>query len=58
MGGAKIKTALDHRIAMAFLVLGAVTTKPVTIDDEKPIETSFPGFVKLMNSLGSQIVEP
>lgn len=56
-GGAKIKTALDHRIAMAFLILGTVTTKPVVIDDAGPIETSFPGFVQLMNGLGSCIVE-
>ena len=57
-GGAKIKTALDHRIAMAFLVLGAVTKKPILIDDAEPIETSFPGFVKLMNGLGTRIFEP
>lgn len=56
-GGAKIKTALDHRIAMAFLVLGTVTTKPILIDDAEPIETSFPGFIQLMNGLGSHIVE-
>ena len=57
-GGVKIETALDHRIAMAFLVLGTVTAKPIVIDDEEPIETSFPGFVKLMNDLGSHITEP
>jgi len=57
-GGAKITTALDHRIAMSFLVLGTVTTKPIIIDDEEPIETSFPGFVELMNGLGSHITEP
>jgi 3-phosphoshikimate 1-carboxyvinyltransferase len=56
-GGVTIATALDHRIAMAFLVLGTVTTKPVTIDDAEPIETSFPGFVQIMNSLGGQIQE-
>ena len=56
-GGAIIKTALDHRIAMAFLVLGAVTTEPIVIDDAEPIETSFPGFVQLMNGLGSRIIE-
>jgi 3-phosphoshikimate 1-carboxyvinyltransferase len=56
-GGVTIETALDHRIAMAFLVLGTVTTKPVTIDDAEPIETSFPGFVQIMNSLGGQIQE-
>jgi 3-phosphoshikimate 1-carboxyvinyltransferase len=56
-GGAIIKTAFDHRIAMAFLVLGTVTSKPIVIDDADPIETSFPRFVQLMNGLGSQIQE-
>lgn len=51
-GGAVIKTALDHRIAMSFLVLGGVTENPVTVDDAAPIATSFPGFVELMNDLG------
>lgn len=56
-GGAMIETSLDHRIAMAFLVLGMVTGDPVTIDDAGPIETSFPGFVELMNCLGATIKE-
>lgn len=54
-GGASIETALDHRIAMAFLVLGGVTDEPVTIDDAAPIRTSFPNFVELMNDLGCDI---
>ena len=47
-GGAMIATRLDHRIAMAFLVLGLVAAEPVRIDDAAPIATSFPGFVALM----------
>lgn len=54
-GGATIASELDHRIAMSFLVLGMVTDEPVGIDDAAPIETSFPGFVGLMNGLGAQI---
>ncbi len=54
-GGAVIETNLDHRIAMAFLVLGCVTERPVAIDDAAPIETSFPGFAGLMNALGASI---
>lgn len=54
-GDAMIETALDHRIAMAFLVLGSVTDEPITIDDDAPIATSFPNFTKLMNELGCQI---
>ncbi len=54
-GGALIETALDHRIAMSFLVLGAVTGEPVTVDDATPVATSFPGFADLMNGLGMNI---
>ncbi len=56
-GGATIATHLDHRIAMAFLVMGMVADKPVEIDDGTPIETSFPGFVALMNRLGARITD-
>jgi 3-phosphoshikimate 1-carboxyvinyltransferase len=54
-GGVSVATQLDHRIAMAFLVLGAVTAEPVAIDDGRPIATSFPGFTTLMNGLGCRI---
>ena len=54
-GGARIEAAEDHRIAMAFLVLGAVTERPVEIDDGATIDTSFPGFADLMNGLGADI---
>lgn len=54
-GGVEIKTALDHRIAMSFLVLGSVTEEPITIDDAAPINTSFPTFISLMNGLGTKI---
>jgi 3-phosphoshikimate 1-carboxyvinyltransferase len=54
-GGASIETQLDHRIAMAFLVLGLATRVPVRIDDAAPIATSFPGFTTLMTGLGAAI---
>lgn len=54
-GGATVATHLDHRIAMSFLVLGLVAETPVTVDDGTPINTSFPGFTTLMNSLGADI---
>ena len=52
-GGALIQTRLDHRMAMAFLVLGLAAEIPVRIDDARPIATSFPDFVPLMNRLGA-----
>jgi 3-phosphoshikimate 1-carboxyvinyltransferase len=54
-GGVSIATQLDHRIAMAFLVLGLATRQPVRIDDAAPIATSFPGFLSLINGLGGTI---
>ena len=54
-GGGLVKTHLDHRIAMAFLVLGLSAREAVAIDDGSPIDTSFPGFAALMNGLGAKI---
>jgi 3-phosphoshikimate 1-carboxyvinyltransferase len=54
-GGARIVANLDHRIAMAFLVMGMVAEQPVEIDDGSPIDTSFPGFAVLMNRLGARV---
>jgi 3-phosphoshikimate 1-carboxyvinyltransferase len=53
LGGALIATQLDHRIAMAFVVLGLASREPVRIDDSRPIATSFPDFVPLMTRLGA-----
>ncbi len=53
-GGATVATQLDHRVAMSFVVLGLATEAPVTIDDARPIATSFPDFRALMAGLGAQ----
>jgi len=54
-GGCTVTVDLDHRIAMAFLVLGLVSENPVAIDDGAAMATSFPGFVAVMNGLGADI---
>jgi 3-phosphoshikimate 1-carboxyvinyltransferase len=56
-GGVTIAVRLDHRIAMAFLVMGGVAREQVAIDDGSTIDTSFPGFTALMNGLGARIAE-
>ena len=56
-GGAVVEAALDHRIAMSFLVLGMAARRPVRIDDGATIATSFPGFAAAMNALGGAIAE-
>jgi 3-phosphoshikimate 1-carboxyvinyltransferase len=45
---------MDHRIAMAFLVLGLGAREPITVDDTRMVATSFPGFAELLTSLGAQ----
>ncbi len=54
-GGIRARTALDHRIAMASLVLGLVTASPVEIDDIAPVATSFPSFVPTLSALGATL---
>ena len=54
-GGVTVRTHLDHRIAMSFLVMGLATNAPMTVDDGGPIATSFPVFGPLMAALGARI---
>ncbi|MGE3622915.1 MAG: 3-phosphoshikimate 1-carboxyvinyltransferase [Bdellovibrionales bacterium] len=54
-GGAMIETAMDHRIAMSFLILGSAAKDAVRIDDGSFIATSFPKFIETMNGLGLKI---
>jgi 3-phosphoshikimate 1-carboxyvinyltransferase len=54
-GGALVHTHMDHRIAMSALVLGMAALAPVTAGDAGFIDTSFPGFVALMNGAGAAI---
>jgi len=54
-GGGEVKTNMDHRIAMAALMMGLATENHVRIDDSAFIATSFPGFVELMRSIGADL---
>ena len=54
-GGGTVHSGLDHRIAMAFVVMGLASKNPVTIDDSRPIATSFPGFEDLMKKTGCRL---
>ena len=54
-GGGEVVTHMDHRIAMAALIMGLASDNPVRIDDSAFIATSFPGFVELMRSIGADL---
>ena len=57
-GGGTVETHMDHRIAMAFLVMCLASTASVTVDDTSMIATSFPAFRPLMESLGAAFTVP
>ena len=53
----KINSFDDHRIAMSFLIAGIRSKNGVRVKNCKNIETSFPHFKDIMNSLGMKINE-
>ena len=52
-----IESHEDHRIAMSFLIAGIRSKKGISVENCKNIETSFPNFRNIMNSLGMKIDE-
>lgn len=44
----RTKTLLDHRIAMSMAVCGLASSGGVEVDDTRPIGTSFPNFMALL----------
>jgi len=57
VGGGLVRAHGDHRIAMAFAVLGTRAASPVTVDDASCIATSYPGFMDDLRSLGGVVEE-
>jgi 3-phosphoshikimate 1-carboxyvinyltransferase len=49
----KVRTRGDHRIAMAFGVLGAVGANRIEVDDPGAADVSFPGFWSLVARVGA-----
>jgi 3-phosphoshikimate 1-carboxyvinyltransferase len=55
--GGTVDAAGDHRIAMAFAVLGTRAHGPVTLSGAEGIPTSYPGFVETLLALGGEVGE-
>jgi 3-phosphoshikimate 1-carboxyvinyltransferase len=49
---AEIKTHLDHRIAMSFLIMGLKMKNGLRIDDGDVVKTSFPNFMEIFSDFG------
>ena len=52
-GGARIDPRLDHRVAMSFAVAGLHAKEPIGVADMAPIQTSFPSFLAVLDSLAA-----
>jgi len=57
VGGGGVDSQGDHRVAMAFAVLGARARAPIAIDDAQNVATSFPGFTDLAQAVGLGLSE-
>jgi len=55
IGGGRIDSASDHRIAMAFTVASLAAREPIEIIDCANVATSFPDFVALATDAGLSI---
>jgi len=47
----RVLTRGDHRIAMAFGILGAVDGNRIAVDDPGAADVSFPGFWDLLHAV-------
>ena len=57
LGGGRIDSCGDHRIAMAFAIASVRAQAPIEIDDVANVATSFPGFVATARKLGMDVAE-
>jgi 3-phosphoshikimate 1-carboxyvinyltransferase len=55
LGGGRVASRGDHRIAMAFSMAGLRATEPVVVEDCANVATSFPGFPELARDAGLAI---
>lgn len=55
VAGGRVVTHGDHRIAMAFALMGTRASGAVTLDDAASIATSYPGFLDALQALGGRV---
>ena len=56
IGGGRVDSHGDHRIAMAFAMAALRAREEIVIDDCANVNTSFPAFVTLANGVGARLV--
>ncbi len=55
LGGGTVESFGDHRIAMTFASVASGASEAIVIHDTDAVNTSFPGFVECMQSIGVNI---
>jgi 3-phosphoshikimate 1-carboxyvinyltransferase len=53
--GGEVESYHDHRVAMSLAIAGTIADGEVLVRGVDNVDTSFPGFMDLMNSLGAHI---
>lgn len=53
--GGRAHSLGDHRVAMSLAVAGLIARDAVVVDDVECVNTSFPGFSRLMNAVGGRV---
>jgi 3-phosphoshikimate 1-carboxyvinyltransferase len=56
MGGGRVVTGMDHRIATSFLVMGMAADDAVTIDDQSALALGFADFVASFEDVGASFI--
>jgi 3-phosphoshikimate 1-carboxyvinyltransferase len=56
-GGVVLNPGKDHRLAMAFVLLGLRATMPIVIEEAQIINQSYPGFIQSLKELGVNTIE-
>lgn len=55
--GGEVSSHGDHRLAMAFGLVGLASRQPVVVQDAQVIEESFPEFVNVLQSFGVELMQ-
>ncbi len=53
--GGIVQSRGDHRVAMTAAIAALVAERPIEIQDTACVETSFPGFLPMLKSLGAEV---
>ncbi len=54
-GGTHVQSHGDHRLAMALIVAGLVSDRPVVVEGAEIIDESFPDFPEVLRKLGAEV---